>query len=326
MARSRRRGRRRNPEGVSEMLQDLTGSPTIAVEETVGRPIRPFADRIARLRGLRSSPFQGPPVRVPAGQVSTESWRPLGRYTGDPSDHAAVAAWLEGKPTSKASGRKSSKPRSSGGSGRKSTAHLFRHLDLGRVPVGKKASKRVKAELLKAFPGHMKGNKLVLNPVGTSDIAGIVKVGASAAGGAIVAQAIPRLVAQATGVRVDSGVLGLVAQVVSAGVASILGARFVDQRTGAAMLVGGLGSIGVGVVRAAAARVMPMATPAAPKQGTADFLQLSGPVPAQLFANTPPLRHGVGDYIEFKNREDGQIAEAFSMAPSGWQPTQAETF
>lgn len=318
MARSRRRGRRRNPLGIADVMASA-GEAVAAATAPTHAPIDPIFGASSGPMG----PMYGPPTRESALESA------VGRYSragvGSPEwEDARLEIDFLGRPVRK--GRKSSKPRSSGGSGRRSTAHLFTHLDLGRRPVGKKASKEVKKRLLEVFQGNMKGNKLVLNPVGTSDVAGIVKVGASAAGGAIVAQAIPRLVAQVTGVRVDSGVLGLVAQVVSAGVASILGARFVDQRTGAAMLVGGLGSIGVGVVRAAAARVMPVATPAAPKQGTADFLQLSGPVPAQLFANTPPLRHGVGDYIEFKNREDGQIAEAFSMAPSGWQPTQAETF
>lgn len=300
-----RRSRRRNP-----LAEDLVGGLTGAIGEVeIGRDMWGVPQR---------APLSGPPTRESAlarAVARSHSWAP-GSAEYD-EGHAEIRSLL-----GPVRGARKSSSKSSSGS-KKSTAHLFKSLNLGNVAVGKKASKRVKKALKDAFGKHArqyKSGRLVLNPIGKDSAMGIVEVGASAAGGAIVAKALPGLIARFTGMPVDRGVLGLVAQVLSAGVAAALGSRFVSNRSGAAMLVGGLGVTGVDVIRNVTARVAPVASAPAPKTGAGDYMQLSGPVPAQLFANTPPLSSGVGDYIEFKSPAAGVLAESASFAPSGWQP------
>lgn len=300
--------RRRNPD-----FSELVSAPGAIGEVEMGRD---------ELTGVTiRKPLFGPPTRESAlasAVARSHSWMP-GTAAYD-EGHREIASLLG--PVRGA--RKGSRKGSSKSSSPKSTGHLFRTLNLGNVAVGKKASKRVKTALKKAYGKNArlyKSGRLVLNPIGANTAMGIVEVGASAAGGAIVAKVLPGLVARMTGLPVDRGMLGTVAQVVAAGVAAALGSRFISNRSGAAMLVGGLGVTGVEVIRNVSARVMPVATAPAPKSGAGDYMQLSGPVPAQLFANTPPLSaSGVGDFIEFKSPAAGLLAESASFAPSGWQP------
>jgi hypothetical protein len=187
---------------------------------------------------------------------------------------------------------------------------------------GRKFGKRSKAKLMRlGAPNVSRGARgiIKINPVSGGGIAAIVTGALGAGAGYVVAtKAVPNLV----GKFMPAAAQGLLGAVVGA-VGGVVAGRMVGKvngKVGSMIATGSIVALGVALMSQIVRMLPSSVTSPIGLAGMRDYLQLSGPVPPQLFAG------GLNDYVGFTSPAAGQVAEAASAAITEWTPTGTESF
>lgn len=208
-------------------------------------------------------------------------------------------------------------------------------------PVKMKGKKKIQL-VLNPLGGIRRGVEDVLAPIRRQGVVGVAALAVGGGAGFLLPHVVAGVLKRHAPAVVTSGLVGVAVTAAASILAGSAVYRFAPQgvarKAGAAVAVGAMGAVilelakmlpvvgptirqvSAGVPGLSGRRGMgDMTSVAQMVQGEAlyspamgDFLQLSGghmgaPVPASLFAG------GLNDFVNFKNREDGRIAETISQ-------------
>lgn len=214
----------------------------------------------------------------------------------------------------------------------------------GRRGGATKAQRKhlVRLKLGRRIPRGPYTNMIKLHGRNPSDLVGLVSTAAGLGAGVVLAQKVIPSLAARISPNLSSGSIGVLVGAVGAIAASKLVARK-SPAVAQSIYAGALATIGLSVVDMIV-KLLPASIKAplglsglgrmgdvtpvgamirgeamySPTMG--DYMQLSGPVPEQLFAG------GLNDYVDFTSPAAGQAAQAISAQIVDWTPTGNEGF
>jgi hypothetical protein len=211
---------------------------------------------------------------------------------------------------------------------------------------GKKASAVQKRHVAKRWGKIVRrgprAGQVRLNPIGGMNVVGVAKSALGMGAGVLLAQkVVPTLGARFLPAVATSGPVGLAVNTLGAIVAGrLIGKAAKSQAVATQIFAGAITSLGVNLVGMIIRALPTSITSAVGLSGMGDvvsagqlvrdealyspsmrdYLQLSGPVPEQLFAG------GMNDYVDFQSPAAGRAAEAISAQVTEWTPPANEQF
>ena len=273
--------------------------------QAAGRPRSPISARASRLRGVRKGivrqivdDFGNLVEKVP---VVGRPVADLIRGAGDAAEK--VTGTVLGAPGRPAPSRR--------GRGRLK-------FDLLK---GRKFGKTSKRKLMRlGAPNVSRGARgiIKINPVSGGAVGLVVGALGAGAGYVVATKTLPGFVGRFVPVAAQ----GLLGAAVGA-LGGMLVGRVVGKynaKIGSGISMGSMVALGVALLGQVVKLLPSSITAPIGLSGMRDYLQLSGPVPADLFAG------GMNDYVNFQGQAAGAAAEAISAQITEWTPAGAEQF